>query len=111
MVRPMRTGAEQRVAIKGKRIANRDEAEAFAIHAVGYLAGQEDGLERFSSLTGIGIDEIRARIADGDFLGAVLDYVLFDDKLVSDVAAAADLLPEAVLQARRLLPGYSPDYS
>ena len=99
------------MAAKGKRIANRDEAEALAIHAVGFLAGQEDGLERFSSLTGIGIDEIRTRIADGDFLGAVLDYVLYDDKLVGEIAAAADMPPEAVLQARRLLPGYSPDYS
>ncbi|MFN4281331.1 MAG: DUF3572 family protein [Alphaproteobacteria bacterium] len=99
------------MAAKGKRIVNRDEAEAFALHAVGHLAAQDDGLDRFSALTGIGIDEIKARLSDADFLGAVLDYVLYDDKLVQEIAAAADLPADAVLQARRLLPGYSPDYS
>jgi hypothetical protein len=99
------------IRAKAKRIANRDEAEAFAIHAVAHLASQEDGLERFSALSGIGIDEIRQRLGDADFLGAVLDYVLYDDKLVIEISEAAAMPPEAVLQARRLLPGYSQDYS
>lgn len=92
---------------KAKTVANREEAETFAIQAVAYLAAQEEGLSRFSSLTGIGIDEIRTRLGDADFLGAVLDYVLYDDKLVIEVAEAAGLPPEAVLRARRLLPGHS----
>jgi hypothetical protein len=96
---------------KAKRIVNREEAEAFAIHAVAHLASQEDGLERFSALSGIGIDEIKQRLGEPEFLGAVLDYVLYDDKLVIEISEAAEMPPESVQQARRLLPGHTQDYS
>jgi hypothetical protein len=97
------------VKAKGKTIANRTEAEAFAILAVGYLASQEDALLRFSDLSGLGIDEIKMRLVDGEFLGAVLDYVLADDELIVGVSEAAGVGPEAVMSARRLLPGFSAD--
>ncbi|HEY4134134.1 MAG TPA: DUF3572 domain-containing protein [Alphaproteobacteria bacterium] len=95
------------VKAKGKAVANRPEAEAFAILAVGYLASQEDALPRFSALSGLGIEDIKARLTDGEFLGAVLDFVLGDDELIVGVSEAAGVGPETVMMARRLLPGFS----
>ncbi len=89
----------------------RDAAEALALHAVAIVVADEDLLARFLALTGCGMDDLRRRIGDPDFLGAVLDLVLEDDATVRKVAEAAGLGMDAVLAARAKLPGAQVDWT
>jgi hypothetical protein len=89
----------------------RDGAEALALQAVTLIVADEDLLPRFLAITGSGADDLRHRIADGDFLGAVLDFVLYDDATVHKLAEAAGVGPEAVMIARSKLPGGQMDWT
>ena len=57
------------------------------------------------ALSGAAPGEIRARAADPEFLGFVLDFLLGADATVIAFAAAAGLRPEDVGRARAALPG------
>ena len=63
--------------------------------------------------TGPGIPaELRARAADPEFLGFVLDFLLQSDAFVLDFAAEAGVSPETPARARAALPGGAvPDWS
>lgn len=82
-----------------------------ALQALAAIVADEDLLLRFLALTGSGPDDLRQRIADADFLGAVLDFVLWDDAMVQKVAEAAGVTPEAVMIARAKLPGGQVDWN
>lgn len=88
-----------------------DGAEALALRAVAMVVADEDLLPRFLAMTGSGLDELRQRVNDAEFLGAVLDFVLEDDATVQALAEAAEITPEAVMAARRHLPGGSLGWS
>lgn len=53
-----------------------DQAETVALQALGFLAGDEDRLARFLAMTGVGPEDLKGRIGDPAFLGAVLDHLL-----------------------------------
>ena len=74
------------------------------IQFVAFLAQDESRFERFVSLTGLGLNDIRQRHADPAFQAMVLDYGLQDQSLVLEFAAAQGLQPEALLKVRRSLP-------
>ena len=84
---------------------NRDAAEALALQAVAIVVADDDLLPRFLAVTGSGADDLRQRIRDPDFLGAVLDFVLEDDVIVRRLAEAGGVTPEQVMLARSRLPG------
>lgn len=92
-------------------ILGRAAAEALALHAVAIMVADEDLLSRFLAITGSGIGDLRDRIGDPDFLGAVLDLVLEDDATVHKVAAAAGVGVEFILAARTQLPGATLDWT
>jgi len=71
----------------------------------GFLLSDETRLERFLALTGITRDDLETRVNEPDFQAFVLDYALEDQSLVLEFALAHDLKPEALLAARRRLPG------
>lgn len=80
-----------------------EDAEVIALKAVAFIAGDEDLLARFFALTGCGTDDLRSRIADRTFLGAVLDFLLADEPSLIRFASAVDLAPEAPMLARGML--------
>lgn len=80
-------------------------AEETAVAALGWIAADAELLGRFLAISGAAPQDIRARAADPEFLGFVLDFVLSDDALVTGFAAVAGLAPEAVARARAGLPG------
>jgi hypothetical protein len=86
-------------------LPGREAAEALALQAVAMIAADEDLLPRFLALTGCGLDELRARLAESEFLGAVLDFVLENDETAEKLAELAGILPEILLLARSKLPG------
>lgn len=83
----------------------RDAAEALALHAVAVIVADENLCPRFMAVTGCGEDDLRDRIGDPDFLGAVLDFVLETDTTVETIAEAAGVAPETLVLARARLPG------
>lgn len=82
-----------------------ENAETIALNALGWIASDDDILGGFLANSGLGIDDIRSRAAEPEFLGAVLDYILSADEMVLAVAAQINIRPEAVLTARLTLPG------
>lgn len=81
------------------------DAETLGISALMFLAADGERLERFLSLAGIEAGEIRAAAAEPGFLGAVLDHLLNDERLLTEFAASEGLDPGAIAPARARLPG------
>jgi hypothetical protein len=83
----------------------REAAEALAIQALTFIAGDGERLGRFLAATGIGPAEIRRAAGEPEFLAGVLDYLVTDEKLLTDFSAATEIDPVAVAQARAELGG------
>ena len=83
------------------------DSETLALQALAFIAGDDDRLERFISLTGIAPESLRQIARNPAGLGAVLDYLLGWEPLLLEFAEAYDLKPESIALARRKLPGSS----
>lgn len=84
---------------------SQDRAEALAADALAWLAGDEDLLTGFLGTTGAGIEDLRARAGEPEFLGFVLDFLLSDEGALLAYCAARRLPPETPAHARAILPG------
>ncbi|MTJ83187.1 MAG: DUF3572 domain-containing protein [Telmatospirillum sp.] len=82
----------------------RPDAEALALKAIAFVVGDDTLLSRFLALTGCGVDDLRTRLGDPSFLGAVLDFVQGDEGTAAAFSLAEGLAPETLTQARALLP-------
>ncbi|MCC5985722.1 MAG: DUF3572 family protein [Rhodobacteraceae bacterium] len=80
-------------------------AETVALAALGWLAAQDDLWPVFLGATGADAAAVRAGAGDPEFLAAVLDFILMDDAWVIAAAAAQEVAPERLAQARAALPG------
>lgn len=87
-----------------------DQAETVALQALGFLAGDEDRLARFLAMTGVGPEDLKGRIGDPAFLGAVLDHLLGYEPDLMAFAAEAEIDPALVGRARAVLPGQAPEW-
>lgn len=77
-----------------------EDAQAVALKALTFIAGDDSLLSRFVALTGCGLDDIKARMADSGFLGAVLDFLLGDEAALIAFAEAEGMAPETPMLAR-----------
>jgi hypothetical protein len=91
-------GARTKAESSGKA-----QAEAMAIAALTYLAGEPEEIGRFLNATGLGPDNLRAAAAEHAFLAAVLDHVTAYEPLLASCAAALKVDPAALDRARRAL--------
>ena len=66
-----------------------EAAEALAIQALTFIAGDGERLGHFLAATGIGPAEIRAAAQEPGFLIGVLDHLAADERLLSAFAAEA----------------------
>lgn len=82
-----------------------DAAEALALRALGWIAGEERLSGAFLAASGASASDIAARAGDPEFLGFVLDFLLADEPALLDFAAAEGLRPDAPMRARAALPG------
>ena len=82
-----------------------ENAETIAIRAVAWLAGNEDLLPTFLGATGASESDLRARLAEPEFLGSVLEFLMMDDVWVVQFCDSADLAYDQIMQARQTLPG------
>lgn len=74
-----------------------------------YLASDQEKLERFCALSGMGADDLKARLLEPAFQGFLLDFLLQDESELLAFAADHKLKPETILRARAKLPGFSHD--
>jgi hypothetical protein len=79
---------------------NDSDPLVLSLAALAATLGDERRAQRFLDLTGIGTDELRARAAEPDLLAALLRFLESHEPDLLDVAAAIDVKPEALVQAR-----------
>ncbi|MFN3659098.1 MAG: DUF3572 domain-containing protein [Pseudolabrys sp.] len=91
--------------MKGRGASAAEAAEAVAIQAFSFIAGEPERLGGFLATTGIGPGEIRAASREPGFLVGVLEYLLSDEALVTAFAAEAGLRPEDPAKALAALGG------
>lgn len=73
--------------------------------ALGWIAGQPDLAGRFLDAAGASPEDLRARAADPEFLGFVLDFLLANEAVLVAFAQDAGIAPDRPLRARAALPG------
>jgi hypothetical protein len=82
-----------------------ESAETIGLKVLGWLAAHDDLLPVFLGATGASEADLRARAADPEFLGAVLDFLTMDDAWVRAFCDAQGLAYEVPMRARAALPG------
>lgn len=82
-----------------------DSAEALALQALEWLAGQDDLFPQFMAATGADVADLPLAATRPEFLAAVLDFLLMEDAMVIGFCDAAGLRNETPMQMRALLPG------
>jgi len=83
----------------------RESAEALALRALAHVAAESELLQRFMAMTGAAPADLRSRPDDPALLAAVADFLLSDDRLVTDFARQAGVPAIALAEARAALPG------
>jgi hypothetical protein len=79
------------------------EAEAAAISALGFIAGDAELLPRFLAITGIEAASIREAAREPGFLAGVLDFLLAHEPSLMRFAAETGADPASIAEARRIL--------
>jgi hypothetical protein len=82
-----------------------ENAEILALEALGWLAGQEDGLGRFLDQSGTDLEGLRASAGRPEMALAVLDFLLAHEDLLLAFCEAAQTDPKALHMARHRLEG------
>lgn len=83
----------------------REVAETVAIQALSYVVADPARLGRFLADTGLGPETIRKAAGNPEFLTAVLDHVLSDERLAKEFGESSDLPPDTIRAAREALGG------
>jgi hypothetical protein len=91
-------------AMRAEPIA-RPQAEALAVQALTWMADDPDLIGKFLAATGAGPADLRARAAEPEFLGFVLDFLLSDEAALVTFATVANIRPDLPMRARASLPG------
>ena len=82
-----------------------DFAEAVALQAAAFIFSEDALRDRYIALSGTGVDDIRARLQDRDFLASLLEFLMGHEPDLVAFAAQAGERPEAVVMAWRALGG------
>ena len=84
---------------------SRETAEILALKALAWLAAMPDDIGRFLNFSGIDPATLASRAEDPEFLAAVMDFVLSDDKLLTAFTEEEGIDPPEISLMRRALPG------
>lgn len=80
-----------------------DRAESIAFSALLFLAGDQERLMRFLTLTGVGPEELKAESRSPHMLAAILDHMLQDESMLLVFCSTEGIPPNDVAPARRVL--------
>jgi Protein of unknown function (DUF3572) len=95
--------------VRPKTSSNTQEASHIALLYMAYLASNDEKLGQFCNISGLGADELKARLLDPSFQSFLLDTLLQDESELLAFAADQGLKPESIMLARSKLPGFSHD--
>jgi hypothetical protein len=84
---------------------NPENAEILALEGLGWLAGEEDGIQRFLGSSGIDPAELREAAGNPETGAAVLDFLLGDEELLLRFCEHAQVSPKQLHLARHRLGG------
>ncbi len=83
--------------------SNDSDPLVLALAALAATLGDERRAQRFLDLTGIGTEELRGRAGEPGLLAALLRFLESHEPDLMAVAAAIDVKPEALVEARQQL--------
>ncbi len=83
----------------------RESAETIGARALAWVAEDSERLNGFLASSGLSPGDLMAQAGDARLLGAVLDYVMTEDRLVMAFCDAAGLAYTVPQLARGALPG------
>jgi hypothetical protein len=84
---------------------NTENAEILALQGLGWLAGDEDGLQRFLNLSGLDVGFLRAQAGTSDMNVAILDFLLGQEDLLVRFCETTAISPKDLHLARHRLGG------
>jgi len=84
---------------------SQEVAETTALKALAWLVNNEEVCSVFFGSTGASIDDLRARAAEPDFLGSVLEFITMDDAWVVEFCDNNALAYEVPMMAAAALLG------
>ena len=84
---------------------NTEKAEILALQGLGWLAGDEDGLQRFLNLSGLDAASLRGCAGTSDMNVAVLDFLLAHEDLLLRFCESIAIAPQKLHLARHRLGG------
>ncbi|KXF77645.1 hypothetical protein ATN84_09860 [Paramesorhizobium deserti] len=82
-----------------------ESAQTLAVQALAFLAGDDELLPRFLSLTGIQPGDIRTAAREPGFLAGVLQFYLAHEPTLMRFCEATGSKPEDMQRALNALPG------
>ena len=82
-----------------------ENAEILALEALGWLAGQDQALDRFLAVSGLEPADLRQSAGRPDLGLAVLEFLLADEQLLLAFCETTATVPRAVQMARHRLEG------
>lgn len=82
-----------------------EAAQTLALQALGWIAADDEVFPLFLTATGANLSDLRHRAADPEFLAAVLDFLMQDDRWVVAFCDAQGQAYSAPQAARAILPG------
>jgi hypothetical protein len=82
---------------------NMDKAAAIALSALGWTLVDDARAQRLLALTGLSPDDLRSRVSEPTLLAATLRFLEAHEPDLVACAAALDVEPVALIEARRAL--------
>jgi len=82
-------------------------AETLALQAMGWIMTDAERAQAFMAATGASPADLATQAQEPAFLGAVLDFLLTEDSLITGFCDTQNLPYTAPMQARQHLPGFS----
>jgi hypothetical protein len=82
-----------------------DRAETIALDGLGWLAGQDNAIERFLNQSGIDAASLREAAGSREMSVAVLDFLLGNEDLLLQFCESASIAPKQMHLARHVLGG------
>ena len=95
----MNNGDNRMKSPSGQKTLSPRDVESLAIEAFTLIAGDPALASRFMSLSGFDPGSLRMAAKRPDFLAGVLEYVMTDERLILDLAAATGHRPEMIAAA------------
>jgi hypothetical protein len=82
-----------------------ERAEVLALKGLGWLAGQDDGIQRFLTQSGIDAETLRDAAGSTGMNVALLDFLLGNEDMLLPFCESLSIAPKEVHMARHVLGG------